>query len=205
MPAHKKLLPRPCPQCGLEYGGMQFVIFNPEYSNSWKYNKVPYIILRISHYSKEHYNSSSKNIKKNRTKIWHNFRISKMDGIYHDGEHIPMRDIFNQYDLEDRKSITMSVNQKWFETIQKHGWPLWISFYGRFDWESRKAHFINKGGLKKCDECHNYFKELKQMRYPKGFASYSSSLLCNECYNVDEEKLRKWKIEKKKITLKIKT
>ena len=34
MPAHKKQLPRPCPQCGLENGGMQWVIFNPKFSNT---------------------------------------------------------------------------------------------------------------------------------------------------------------------------
>ena len=57
MPAPKKLLPRPCPQCGLKNGGMQWVIFNPRYSNSYEYNEIPYLILRIGHYSKELYDS----------------------------------------------------------------------------------------------------------------------------------------------------
>lgn len=77
MPAHKKQLPRPCPQCGLENGGMQWVIFNPKFSNTRGFNEIPYSILRISHYSKELYSLSYKKKKK----ILHNFRMRSLSGI----------------------------------------------------------------------------------------------------------------------------
>ena len=72
LPAHPKPLPRPCPQCGLETGGCQLVVFNPKYQKvssgyrPWK----PIVVLRISHgYSKELRTKSGK-----RKKIWHNFQ-----------------------------------------------------------------------------------------------------------------------------------
>ena len=91
MPAHKKQLPRPCPQCGLENGGMQWVIFNPLFSSSRRYNENPYSILRISHYSKVLYSLSSKKKKK----VWHNFRM-ELPAIWHGPKKIILEEIFKR-------------------------------------------------------------------------------------------------------------
>jgi hypothetical protein len=105
VPAPKKMLPQPCPQCGLENGGCQWVIFNPRYykkktyySNTrygwsvWEIPKEredsyerfgPYTLLRISHYSKERYSLAQRRTmrsyrkvnKTNRSKVWHTFQM----------------------------------------------------------------------------------------------------------------------------------
>lgn len=136
MPAPKKLLPRPCPQCGLENGGMQWVIFNPRYSNSYEYNKIPYSILRISHYSKELYDLSSKKKKK----IWHNFRIFpfypiKVETEFGETKYIDLNEIFNDPNYYLRKSITIPVTKGWFEFFKNKGW---------YSLKTEKAHFKSK-------------------------------------------------------------
>ena len=136
MPAHKKQLPRPCPQCGLENGGMQWVIFNPKFSNTRGYNEIPYSILRISHYSNELYNLSSKKKKK----IWHNFRMH-LPGIRNGPKKIMLEEIFNDPTFANKKSITILVKKGWFEDFQKYGW---------FNLETKRAHFISKCELRKC-------------------------------------------------------
>jgi hypothetical protein len=184
MPAHKKLLPRPCPQCGLENGGMRWVIFNPRYSNSRDYNDRPYPILRISHYSKEYYGLASKKYKKNRTKIWHNFQMSSLHGIQRGEKRIMLENVFDGAFHSDRTSITIPVSKEWFEDIKKNGWT------GLVTRTVQQAHFIKKGDLKKCDVCGNYFKKLSRLDYPKGYGLYifgvympiEYSLLCDECY-----------------------
>jgi hypothetical protein len=184
MPAHKKKLPRSCPQCGLENGGMQWVIFNPRFSNSRRYNEVPYSILRISHYSKGLYSLSSKKKKK----VWHNFRIH-LSAIIKGSKRILLEDIFNKRYFANKKSITLSVNKDWFEHIQKNGW--------KKDLITEKAHFISKGDLRKCKECQNYFKKLNRFNYPKGYCYYSYSWLCDECYSTVKLKIIEWKQNKK--------
>ena len=188
MPAHKKLLPRPCPQCGLENGGMQWVIFNPRFSNSYEYNKRPYAILRISHYSSEFYNLSSNKVKRNRTKIWHNFRMLSFPGIRRETEsgeskHLDLNEIFDEYDYKFKPSITLPVPKVYFDSWKKYGWP-------RIDTE--KAHFIKKGNLKKCQNflCDNYVKELHRVEYPDKSYSWVCDKSCPEYLaRVEKQKL----------------
>ena len=183
MPAHKKKLPRPCPQCGLENGGMQWVIFNPRFSNSKRYNKIPYPILRISHYSKGLYNLSSKKKKKE----LHNFRMD-FRAIRKGPKKIVLEEIFKQPYYAKKKSITLPLNNEWFEHIQKNGW---------IGLQTKMAHFIKKGELSKCKECQHYFKKLNRFDYPKGFCYYSYSWLCDECYSTVKLKIVKWNQNKK--------
>ena len=177
MPAQKKQLPRPCPQCGLENGGMQWVIFNPRFSNSRRYNQIPYSILRISHYSKGLYTQSSKKKKK----IWHNFRM-RLPAIIKGSKRIVLEEIFNESYFADKKSITLPVSKEWFEYFKRYGWV---------DLTTEMAHFINKGGLMKCKECQNYFKKLNRLNYPKGYSYYSCSCFCDECYLIVNLKIVK--------------
>jgi hypothetical protein len=142
MPAPKKLLPRPCPQCGLENGGMQWVIFNPRYSNSYEYNTRPYSILRISHYSKELYDLSSKKKKK----IVHNFRIFlfyriRVETEFGETKHIHLDEIFNDPNFYLRKSITLPVTKSWFEFFKNNDWYSLL--------KTERAHFVNKERSKK--------------------------------------------------------
>lgn len=130
MPADKKQLPRPCPQCGLDNGGMQWVIFNPRFSNTRGFNEIPYSIIRISHYSKELYSQSSKRKKK----IWHNFWMP-LSGIRKGPNKIMLKEIFNEPAFVNKTSITIPLKKEWFEYFQKYGWR---------DLETKRAHFIKK-------------------------------------------------------------
>ena len=184
MPAPKKLLPRPCPQCGLENGGMQWVIFNPRFSNSRRYNQDPYSILRISHYSKELYSLSSKKKKKE----CHNFRMY-LPAIKKGQKIIVLEEIFKNSYFWRKKSITIPVSKERFELIKKYGWP---------NLKTQRAHFINKGDLKKCKECQNYFKKLNRLDYPKGYSYYSYSWFCDRCYPTVKLKMVEWEQNKRK-------
>jgi len=178
MPTTKKQLPRPCPQCGLENGGMQWVIFNPRFSNSRRYNDIPYPILRISHYSKELYNLSSKKKKK----VWHNFRMY-LPAIRKDSKRIVLEEIFKNPYFARKKSITLPVTKEWFESIKMYGWQ---------NLKTEKAHFINKGELKMCKECQNYFKKINRLDYPKGYSYYSYAWFCDKCYSRVKLKIVEW-------------
>lgn len=167
MPAPKKLLPRPCPQCGLENGGCQWVIFNPRfykkkmyYSNKnhgwsvWEIPKYrqdsydrygPYVILRISHYSKEQYSPASKYSKKNRTKIWHTFQMPyAYDSVDVGRESVKLSEIFNRNSFKLKHSISFPMSNGWFEYIKKNGWPAinlemahWVNRSVRFENQKR--------------------------------------------------------------------
>jgi hypothetical protein len=159
----RKLLPQPCPQCGLENGGYQLVLFNPKYylQRTGYARDSPYVILRISHYSKEKYSLSPASKKNKRTKIWHNFRTSAMLVI----SSIPVSRVFAG---SNKKSMTIRPSDVLNDYFKKNGWKI----------ETKKAHFIKKGGLKKCDICRMVFKSL----YEWGFGRYSSQL-CRSCFN----------------------
>jgi len=107
VPGHRKLLPRPCPQCGQENGGVQFVFFNPRYyKERTGYSRdKPYHLLRISHYSKEEYR-----FKKHKpTKIWHTFRfkheVEINKGAGPSLKVISIDELFNEPDYMDKKSL----------------------------------------------------------------------------------------------------
>lgn len=133
LPGHRKLLPRPCPQCGQENGGCQWVIFNPKfYEERTGYARdIPYSILRISHYSKEQYALSPK--KNRRTKIWHNFQVGLL-AIKRGSESIQLEKIFDDPIYEDRHSITLPLGDNWFDYIKRNGWRVL----------TERAHWINK-------------------------------------------------------------
>jgi hypothetical protein len=92
---------------------MQWVIFNPRYNNSYEYNKRPYSILRISHYTKGQYSLSSKNNKKNRSKIWHNFRMHLRAIVVQtetgESKRIWLEDISNDHNYYFRESIILQL------------------------------------------------------------------------------------------------
>ena len=137
LPAHRKLLPRPCPQCGQENGGCQIVLFNPRLRPQRETRRYPTIaIIRISHYSKEQYALSPK--KNRRTKIWHNFQFG-LTGIKRGSESIQLDKIFDDFIYEDKHSITLPLGDEWFDLIKKNGWRVL----------TEGAHWINKGSLKK--------------------------------------------------------
>lgn len=141
VPAHKKLLPRPCPQCKQVNGGCQWVIFNPNFyeERTGYVRHRPYIILRISHYSNAQYALASLKNKKNRTKIWHNFQTPHaFEQIKIGSRNVWVDEIFNEPEYSDRNSITLSMSQEMFEKIKLSGWS--IKFKGGH-WIERTPHF----------------------------------------------------------------
>lgn len=141
MPAHKKLLPRPCPQCKQINGGCQWVIFNPFfYKERIGYSRrQPYQILRISHYSSEYYNKASPEHKNNRTKIWHNFQTPyTIKQIKIGSRNVWVDQIFNEPECCDKKSITLPMSGEMFEEIKRNGWH--IKFKGGH-WVERTPRF----------------------------------------------------------------
>lgn len=159
----KKTLPRPCPQCGMENGGCQWVIFNPRYykqkfaaGGRWKIEPYkddsysrrlygPYILLRISHYSKEKYELASRLKKKNNTKIWHTFQIAHAPiSLTIGSENVGFDEIFNIPRFKFKHSISFVMAKDTFERIRKNGWPPirlerahWVNRSSRF--EGRRA------------------------------------------------------------------
>jgi hypothetical protein len=178
-------LPRPCPQCGAENGGCQWVIFNPKYyeERTGYQRNWPYSIFRISHYSKEQYLLSPK--KNRRTKIWHNFQM-RLPGIKRGSEFIPLEKIFDDPLYEDMHSITLALGDEWFDHIKKDGWPRIVT---------ERAHWVNKGDLRKCQECHMYFEKekIQVLEYLQGYWAIKFSWLCDSCYSIDVDKVKKWK------------
>lgn len=146
VPARKKILPQPCPQCGLKNGGCQWVIFNPRYYKektyytngkySWtgweiprnrdnSYNRYgPYILLRISHYSKARYslaskyaeNSDRKVNKTNKSRVWHTFQTPHAFFSLFVGEkEIDLREIFNRPAFKFKHSISFGMSKEQFD------------------------------------------------------------------------------------------
>jgi hypothetical protein len=193
LPAHRKLLPLPCPQCQQEYGGCQFVIFNPKtYLERTGYSRdryEPYCILRISHYSKQQYALSRRTKGNGKGKVWHNFQIdsSRFAGISRGGEHIPLNQIFNDLKYEGKQSINLPVSDGYFQYIKKIGWSNFLM--------TDRAHWVNRNkDLRKCQECRMYFPSrlVKRFNYPAGFF-LKYSWLCQKCYSVDLERVADWK------------
>ena len=157
VPGHRKLLPRPCPQCGQENGGVQFVFFNPRYyKERTGYSRYrPYHLLRISHYSKQEYR-----LKKHRpTKIWHTFRfmgdfkINKGSGSSF--KVISIDELFNELDYVDKRSVTLPLGPNRYEDIKQYGWGILRIL-------NEGAHWLNKDGCKKCPKCDKVFEKLKK-------------------------------------------
>jgi len=177
----------PCPQCGRQNGGMQLVIFNPKsYEERTGYaRREPYVVLRISHYS-----ASSRKIKKQQTKIWHNFQIH-IPGILKGSEFIRLDQIFDDFEYKDKQSVSLPIGDDLFGYIKANGWQVCKI-------KTEGAHWVNKtGDLKKCQECHMYFKSelVKKFNYPKGYWNLKYSWLCESCYAVDLAKLARWNQE----------
>ena len=140
LPAHRKLLPRPCPQCGQENGGCQLVIFNPKfYEERTGYaRRYPYSILRISHYSKEQYALQSKTKNENRQgKIWHNFQI-RLSGLTRGSDFIRLEEIFNDFFYADKQSITLPLGDDFYNYVKNNGWTGWTRIV------IERAHWIKK-------------------------------------------------------------
>jgi hypothetical protein len=157
LPGHRKLLPRPCPQCGQENGGIQFVFFNPHYYEARTgYRRYrPYHLLRISHYSKEEYRLK----KHNPTKVWHNLRF-RNDWKINKGRGsnfkvISIDELFNEPDYLNKKSVTMGLLPSWYEGIKEQGWRVLGLMHER-------AHWINKDGPKKCPKCDKVVEQLEK-------------------------------------------
>jgi hypothetical protein len=190
VPAHKKLLPSPCPQCGQLNGGVQFVFFNPRFyeqrTGYWRYG--PYHLLRISHYSKEEYRIN----KHKPTKIWHNFQFLRdlniNLGIPPDVKVMSIDDLFNEADYLDKQSVTLQLTPKSAEVIRKYGWHYLMLM-------NEHAHWLNKTGPKKCPNCDRVVSELKKCfiyyeekdRYMPYWYDYV--WLCDKCA-IDKENRR---------------
>ena len=154
VPGHRKLLPRPCPQCGQENGGVQFVFFNPHYyKERTGYSRHrPYHLMRISHYSKEEYR-----LKHKPTKIWHTFQfLTEFElnkGWEPDIKIISIDKLFDEPDYADKHSVTLQLTTNHFEYIKKYGWP---------PLSKNHAHWFNKVGPKRCQECGGVFESLRR-------------------------------------------
>jgi hypothetical protein len=192
VPGHRKLLPRPCPQCGCENGGIQFVFFNPRfYKERTGYGPYSYHLLRISHYSREEYHSKkNKNKKHKSTKIWHNFRFIgefKIDyGLEPDVEVISIEELFDKEDYLDKQSVTLPMTPNRYEGIRKYGWSILLP-------QNDGAHWFNKDGPKTCQGCNKVVEKLRkcliwfeeQEKYePWVYGHYIR--LCQPCYIIKE-------------------
>lgn len=185
MPGRRKLLPRPCPQCGQENGGVQIVLFNPRYykvrTGYARYR--PYILLRVGHYSKEEYRL--KRLERSKaTKVWHNFQIALGSqfqialGSEPDVK-IFVNEVFDQPDYVDRQSVTFPLFPDWYKRFKKNGWPKIVNNH---------AHWFNKVGPKKCQECGNIVESLlrcfihyeERKKYPAFHDTYWI-WLCEPC------------------------
>lgn len=184
MPGHRKSLPRPCPQCGRENGGVQLVFFNPRfYKQRTGYSRsYPYHLLRISHYSKEEYLSKkNKNKKYKPTKIWHTFHfIGKYEINYGSGP-MSIAELFKQPEHFYKQSFSTTPGEDLMKYWKKNGWP-------KFKIEG--AHYINKPGLKKCQICNKFVERLEKcfIRYEdehdnRNLVHYGDYIwLCQLCY-----------------------
>lgn len=156
MPGHRKVLPRPCPQCGAENGGVQLVFFNHRfYKERTGYSRsTPYHLLRISHYSNHEYRSKKNKDKKYRpTKIWHTFQFTDSYKINYGSESMSIDKLFDQPEYIDKHSFTITPNEDWLKYYRKHGWP---------QFKNDSAHWLNKPGLKKCQICSKVVESLKK-------------------------------------------
>ena len=142
VPARPKLLPRPCPQCGKETGGIQIVLFNPVYYNRQKYaggrydRRETYVILRISH----GYSKTERTEKNNRKKITHNFRIAQkfpFELIVGEGQasrKINSDELFNEPNYVNGQSVTIRPSGEDLEYYRINGWPI----------ETHGTHWMSK-------------------------------------------------------------
>jgi hypothetical protein len=200
VPGHKKLLPRPCPQCGQENGGVQFVFFNPRYyKERTGYDRsyhAPYHILRISHYSKDAYKSGKG------TKTWHNVRFRRdfpigIGNPIFVKEEISIDQLFDRPDYADVPSVTLRLTPKNAEFIKKHGWKKVLMTV------DHHAHWFNKDGLKKCPRCDAIVTNLKKSfvhydeeeEYSPTFDWHWYIWLCEKC-TLEKETKRLAKREK---------
>jgi hypothetical protein len=192
VPGHRKLLPKPCPQCGAENGGVQFVFFNPRfYQRRTGYPRHrPYHLLRIIHYSKQEYHSKkNKNKKYKPTKIWHTFQFSGDFTINYgsepDIEVMSIDRLFDQPDYVYKHSVTFTLSDAWLNYYKKNGWPRL---------KNEGAHWFNKPGPKRCQNCGTIVEELR--RYLRDYDQFTEHFLdgwwiwlCESCYS--KEKNRK--------------
>jgi len=162
MPAERKPLPRPCPLCCRENGSIRITIYNPKYS--YTPNDKERIILCIGHYNPELYRLSKKRESKftgrewKPGKVWHNFKI-QLSKAYGN------RYCFGNNDRRKSKSFPLPLSL--FNKFKKEGYPIIF----------KRAHFLKKGGLTKCDLCENLVKITQVLKW----RCYS---LCNSCYKV---------------------
>ena len=155
VPGHRKLLPRPCPQCGQENGGVQFVFFNPRYyEERTGYSRdIPYHLMRISHYSRVEYR-----LKKHKpTRIWHTFQFlggyELNKGRAPDFKLISIDKLFDEPDYLDKQSVTLQLSASHFDFIKQYGWPAL---------SKNHAHWFNKAGPKRCQDCGRVFDSLRK-------------------------------------------
>jgi hypothetical protein len=177
LPAKPKLLPRPCPQCGSETGGCQWVIINPKF---YKRRTRPYAILRISH----GYSKTERTKNNTRKKIVHNFQMGFHGIVKGTGERLSLDNIFDHVDYYDRDCLTLPFGANSFEYVKAHGW---------WGLVTEGAHFINKTGLKQCQKCDNYFKTLHKFHYPERYTGLFYYLLCESCYVIETKRITEWK------------
>lgn len=164
----RKLLPQPCPQCGLDYGTCRIIVFKGKpnrvvlaigHYKSLLY-KIPYYYESVS--GKTYYNRNSpydipagyKEKVKGR-KEWHNFGLNF---CYN-----------RKITFGFKSSRLFRLSRGLFYKFRKHGYPIVID----------KAHFLRKGGLVKCEswcDCNNIVKSSEIRKFGVYY-------LCKECYD----------------------
>lgn len=161
MPGHRKLLPRPCPLCERENGGIQWELINPKsYLARTGYpRRIPYLMLRISHYVPKNERKTLFS-KKNYTKRTHSFRLKRIQAP---------NDIFDQPPYRRKQTLTFPFTAKNYEEFKDKGWP---------EFETKRAHWLSKGRFKVCKQCHKVSKNLIKA----GRGRYAP-WLCTPCYS----------------------
>jgi hypothetical protein len=173
MPTPRKRLPRPCPQCGSEFGGCQLVMFNPRfYHERTGYERhYPYVIIRINH----GYSKTEKTKNNTRKKIVHNFSSERGWSFITDSETNPdtvsSEEIFNRLQYRYRQSYTMPLGPEAIQSIKENGWK--IS-------EKSLAHWVRRSStkMKICQRCQKATKTLEEY-HRLGFPCKLK--VCNAC------------------------
>jgi hypothetical protein len=189
LPTRKKLLPRPCPQCGGEYGGVQIVLINPRYY--WhrtgyrlrtrlyeegiriRFVYPPYVIVRISHsYSKT---ELTKN--KTRKKIVHSFSsfgdwnlpINPYDN---NSRTVKARQVFTS-NMRYKQCRTFPLSPLIFEDVKFNGWNIF---------DNTSAHWTRRANMKFCQMCKRATKQLREYETPM----WNKFQLCEKCISYYE-------------------
>jgi len=112
-PKPSKLLPRPCPICGNEYGSAQRVIFNDRFHKTdyYHYNRELRVITRIRHpQTRPRYRPTLDHPYKG-TK-WCNFMTQTRN----------LDDFSRILNRHSMRSITLPFSEQNYDTVKQYGW-----------------------------------------------------------------------------------